>query len=227
MKKKKWLIGVALLILIIIIRLSGIHHYITIEAIRENSQNLQNFIAYNYWLSVLFFVGAIALVVSFAIPLSVLLTIASGYFFGALSGALYSIVGATIGATFSFFTFRYLLRGSVQQKYGHMLEPFNKELKKRGASYLLFMQLLPITPFGIIIVITSLSHISWWTFVWATALGITPGSLIYTFAGRQFMHINVVSDILSWPIIIALILLALISLLPLFVRKFNASVLDQ
>lgn len=225
-RKNKWIFGILLLILILLIRATGVHKYITIETIRQNSQYLQAAIAHNYWFSVFVFIAGISGVVAFAIPISVLLTIASGYFFGVIPGAVYSIVGATLGATISFFTFRYLMRNSVQQKYGRALEKFNTELKKRGATYLLFMQLLPITPFGVIIVISSLSAISWWTFVWATALGITPGSLIYSFAGRQFMHIDKISDILSWPIIIALTLLALSSLLPFIARRINALVLD-
>ena len=223
---KRLLIGLVLIVAILIIRFTGIHKHITLEAIRHNSEALQHYIEYAYLSSVLFFIGFLAIMVVCSIPVSSILTIASGSFFGILPGALYSVIGSTLGATIAFFTFRYLLRGSFEEKYGDKLKKFNEAFKKQGASYLLFMQLLPITPFGLITVVSGLSEVSWWTFVWTTVVGITPGSLIYAFAGRQLMTIKRASDILSWPIILALTGLALIALLPLLVRRFKAAVLD-
>jgi uncharacterized membrane protein YdjX (TVP38/TMEM64 family) len=218
---KRILIGITLVFVLFAIRYSGIHTHLTLEVIRANSMHLQKFIAYSYATSVALFIALFALIVSCAIPLSPLMTVASGYFFQTIPGTLYSIVGATLGATISFFVFRYLLRDYVQKKYGERLKRFNKEFRTRGASYLLFLQLLPITPFGVIAVISGLSTLPWWTFVWTTAVGIAPGSFIYAFAGRQLMTIEKMSDILSWPVIVALSLLALFSLLPIVVRTIH------
>ncbi|MGE0207104.1 MAG: TVP38/TMEM64 family protein [Candidatus Babeliales bacterium] len=219
--QKRFLIGFSLLLLVLVVRFSGIHHYITLERIKEQSHILEYYIQRAYLPSVFMYIGILAALVACAIPVSFLLTIASGYFFGAIPGACYSIIGSTLGATISFFVFRYLLRASVQKKYGHLLEKFNQEFKKRGASYLLFLQLLPVTPYGVIIVISSLSALSWWVFVWTTAIGIAPGSFIFAFAGRQFMSLSSTADVLSWPVLLSLLMLALFALLPLIVDRFK------
>lgn len=218
---RRLLIGLGFIVLIVVARFSGVGSYINLAYIRENSEYLQKLVKDRYGFSVAFFLITYIITVLFSIPVTPALNVAGGYFFGIIPGALYSICGATIGATLSFFMFRYLLRNFVQDRYGARLKVFNQEFEKRGVSYLLFMQLLPITPFGIITVISGLSHISWWTFVWTTALGITPGLFIYAFAGQQLMTIQKSSDILSWPIVFSLVLLALISSLPVLMRHLQ------
>ncbi len=218
---KRLLIGIIFIAVILTLRFSPLCSYINLEYIRRNSVYLQQLVTTNYWFSVGFFIALYVLVVLSAIPVSPALNIVGGYFFDVIPGALYAIVGATIGATIAFFMFRYLLREFVQGKYGHLLKTFNREFKEQGASYLLFMQLLPITPFSVIIIVSGLSEISWWTFVWATILGIAPGSFIFAFAGKQLMSIEKPADVLSWPLILVLVLLAVLALLPIVVRKLR------
>lgn len=221
---KRILIGIGFIAAVLILRFSSLGSYINLEYIRRNSAYLQELINTNYGAAVVLFIALYVAVILSAIPVSPILNIAGGYFFDVIPGALYSIVGAALGATIAFFMFRYLLREFVQGKYGHRLQTFNNEFKKQGASYLLFMQLLPITPFSVITVLSGLSQISWWTFVWATILGIAPGSFIFSFAGKQLMSIEKVSDVLSWPLLLALTLLAVLALVPIIVRKLrNAS----
>lgn len=205
--------------LIIALKWIGIEDYLHIDFFKEHNLRIQLFIYEHYFIAVLLSISILVAMVACMIPISPALNIVNGYFFGAIAGALYSVIGSTIGALISFFIMRYLLYGYIQKKYGHRLQTFNMEVEKRGVSYLLFMQLLPITPFAAIVIIASLSPLSWWTFAWTTAVGILPGSLIYTFAGRQLMYIKEPADIFSWPLIIALLLLACIALLPMLMQK--------
>jgi uncharacterized membrane protein YdjX (TVP38/TMEM64 family) len=59
------------------------------------------------------------------------------------------------------------------------------------------------------------------TYVAATALGIIPGSFVYTFAGRQLGTINALSELASPRLILAFSLLGLLILVPIFYRKFT------
>jgi uncharacterized membrane protein YdjX (TVP38/TMEM64 family) len=61
------------------------------------------------------------------------------------------------------------------------------------------------------------------TYVAATALGIIPGSFVYTFAGRQLGTINTLSELVSPRLILAFSLLGLLILIPIFYRKFTES----
>src|SRR5262249_21148831 len=138
-----------------------------------------------------------------------------------IPGSIYSVWGCTIGATISFLLFRYLLRGLVHEKYGKSLISFNKEVKSHGGYYLLSLVLLPITPFGVVTILSGLSDISVTTFIWAVALGTLPGACIYAFAGKQLMNMEKTSDLLSFPLVIALLFLALLALLPIFIRYYK------
>ncbi|MEX0940468.1 MAG: TVP38/TMEM64 family protein [Candidatus Babeliales bacterium] len=224
---KRLILGFAILIIILIIRFSGVGSYINLEYIRANSLYIQQMIVQNYLFSLFIFLSLYIIFVAASVPVTPALNVAGGFFFGIILGALYSIAGATIGASISFFLFRYLFREFVQRKYGTTLRRFNEEFHQRGISYLLFLQLLPVTPFGLINMLSGVSPISWWRFALATIIGIAPGSFIYAFAGRQLMTIKKASDVFSWPIIIALTLLALFSLLPIIIRKFTKTPLSK
>lgn len=218
---KRLMIGLLFIAGIIVLRSLGVHEYFSLEAIRTRSLLVQGIVQNYYFFSVGILISLFAGLVLCALPVTPLLTLASGYFFGVLPGAIYATVGSTLGAALSFFIFRYLLRSAVEHSYGNALQKFNEQFKKQGASYLLFMQLMPITPFLIIIIISSLSSVSWWTFVWTTMVGIAPGTFLYAFAGRQLMTLEKASDVFSWQMIVGLIILACLALLPLLIKKFK------
>jgi len=148
-----------------------------------------------------------------------MLNLLGGFLFGALVAALYVNIGTTIGSTLSFLTFRYFLGAYVQERYKDKLVDLNAHIKKNGARYLLILQIFPVTPSFLINTLSGLTKIRLWTFVWTTSVGILPGSLVYTFAGRQLGIIESTKDILSWPMVVALILLACMAFLPLIIKK--------
>lgn len=218
---KRIALAIAVLAIIIAIRLSGIDDYFTLDAIRAKREYLSYLVDNYYFFSVCVYIAICASLIAFSIPASPVMTVAGGYFFSAIPGALYSMCGATLGAVCSFLFYRYLFHDAAQKKYGDRLQKFSKAFEEQGAYYLLFLQLMPVTPFGIICVIAGLSTISLWTFVWTTLVGIAPGSFIYAFAGKQLIHINNMQDILSWPVIVAFILLACFSLLPVLIQHIK------
>ena len=57
------------------------------------------------------------------------------------------------------------------------------------------------------------------TYVVATAVGIIPGSVVYTFAGRQLGTINALSELVSPRLLLAFSLLGLLMLIPVIYRK--------
>lgn len=216
--KIKLILTALLIVLLVLARHVGVGDYINLDYVRNNRELLQNFIANNYFLGVLSFIGVYILVVISLLPLTIILNIMGGYFFGMFPGLLYCMVAATTGVLLTFFTFRYLLADCVAHKYGAALAKFNENFKKDGANYLLSLELFPVTPFGIISVLASLSGISVITFLWTSVVGMLPSTLVYCYAGRQLTTISSVDDIFSTPVIIALSLLAALSLVPLCVR---------
>ncbi len=64
-----------------------------------------------------------------------------------------------------------------------------------------------------------LSTISLSTFVWTTAIGIIPGSFVYSYAGSQLSSIQSTEDIVSPSILLALVMLGLLALVPTIYGK--------
>ena len=108
----------------------------------------------------------------------------------------------------------------LQKKYQQQLRSFNSNLAKNGALYLLSLRFIPLFPFFLINILAGLTNLSLYTFIWTTSLGIIPGTLIYTFAGKQLTLLSSPQDMISGKFIIALLLLTGLTLLPLLFKKY-------
>jgi uncharacterized membrane protein YdjX (TVP38/TMEM64 family) len=217
------LIALCVLIAIVVaIRLSGADSYLTVENLRKHKELLEQFISARYTLSVLVYMLVYLVSVAFSVPGATVLTLAGGFLFHLFPGVVYVVAGATLGATFAFLLSRYILGNTIQNKYGVQLQRFNRELDENGHLYLLTVRFIPVFPFFLINILSGLTKIPLWTYVWTTSVGILPGSLVYTFAGSQLGTINSVGDLLGSRILIAFLLLAALTLVPLVLKKIRA-----
>ena len=55
----------------------------------------------------------------------------------------------------------------------------------------------------------------------ATAIGIIPGSFVYTYAGRQLGTINSLKEIASPSVLAAFVLLGLLALVPIVYKRLS------
>ena len=212
--QKKLLILLLLIIAIAAIRLTGVHRYLTFENLQTQKDILHGYVNQNYLLAVIIFMLIYAVSVAFSIPGATILTLAGGLVFGTVLGAIYVNVGATTGAIGVFIFARYLLGAKLQEKYADKLAKFNNEIEINGYSYLLTLRFIPLFPFWMINLFAGLTKIPLRTYAWTTAVGILPGSLVYTYTGNQLNTINSVKDIFSWNILLAFVLLGLLALIP-------------
>ena len=216
MKKshKKYILILTLILIFAAIRVSGLHRYLTFENLQAQKDVLQNYVDANYLLAVLLFMLIYAVSVAFSIPGATILTLTGGLVFGTVLGALYVNVGASSGAIAVFIFARYLLGDKLQEKYGDKLDKFNKEVEINGFSYLLTLRFIPLFPFWMINLFAGLTKIPLRTYAWTTAVGILPGSLVYTFTGNQLNTVHSIKDVFSLNILLAFLLLALFALVP-------------
>lgn len=220
-QKKRLLIAALLCAVVLILHQMGIGKYINFAFFAEHKEQIQAFITQHYGVSVLLYILLNLVVVATTIPISMVVNIIGGYLFGLIPGVLYTNIGVTLGALTSFFVVRYLLADAFKAKYAQAAQRFEAEIKKRGTTYILAMQLFPLTPFALINILAALSGISVWSFYWATALGILPGQIIYAYAGRQLATVDTVKEVMSPPLFIALMLLALLSFVPMLLRRLG------
>jgi uncharacterized membrane protein YdjX (TVP38/TMEM64 family) len=196
--------------------------FLSLTALKENRDSLLAFTDANFAAAVGIFIVAYAIVTGLSLPGAVILTLGGGFLFGATLATLFVNLGATTGATLAFLTARYLLRDTVEQKFGKWLGPFQEGFAKNAFSYLLTLRLIPLFPFFVVNLVSGLTRVNVGTYVAATAIGIIPGSFVYAYAGRQLGTINSLKEIASPNVIGAFVLLGLLALVPVVYKKFAA-----
>ncbi|MFI7359514.1 TVP38/TMEM64 family protein [Streptomyces avidinii] len=124
-----------------------------------------------------------ALAVTALLPGSVL-TASAGALFGLAVGVGAVLVGATAGAALSFGLARWLGRPVVARYAGSgRLARLDAYLTRRGFVAVLLVRLVPLFPFSLINYGAGVAGVRFSSYVTATALGIIPGTVVYTGLG--------------------------------------------
>jgi len=116
---------------------------------------------------------------------------ANGMLFGPVWGSAVTWIGAMLGAWLSFGLARSLGRPFL----GRILTPsrlagLDRLTANGGVPTLLFSRFVPVISFNLINYAAGLTSISWWSFSWATALGILPLCVLVTLAGDGMVSGN-------------------------------------
>lgn len=189
--------------------------------IKMNRDLLVPLVAQRYFLAVLVYWALYALLITLSLPLASVMNITGGFLFGTILGSIYATIGATIGATISFLIVRSFLGRLVQKMYSERLQAFNAALAASGTKYLVTVHFIAVIPFFVVTMLIGLTNVSTWTFIWTTALGIIPSVVICAFAGQQLTTIQHPSDVFSYNVILAFVLLALLAILPVLAKQLR------
>lgn len=160
--------------------------YLSFEALAENREALIAFRDANYLLTVLVFIAAYIVIVAFSLPGAAIATLTGGFLFATFPGALFNIIGATIGATLIFMAARW----GLGEKLAAKMDSSEGAVKKiKGAiddnqwEALFLIRLVPAVPFFVANLVPALVGVPLFRFVVTTFLGIIPGSVVYTSVG--------------------------------------------
>ncbi|HXX73971.1 MAG TPA: TVP38/TMEM64 family protein [Nitrospiraceae bacterium] len=194
--------------------------YLSLDVLKANRDQLLAFTGEHYVPAVALFILIYITQTAFSLPGATIMTLTGGFLFGSLWAALYVNIGATTGATLAFLAARYLFRDWVEQRFGHRLAAFQTGFAQNAFNYLLTLRLIPLFPFFLVNLLSGLTRMKAGTYIIATALGIIPGSLAYTFAGRQLGTINSLAELASPRLLLAFTVLGLLFLMPVIYRKF-------
>ncbi len=168
-----------------------------------------------FLVSVLFFTFYV-IITALSLPGAAIMTLAGGGLFGLAWGLVIVSFASTIGATLAFLVSRYLLRESVQKRFGDRLETLNRGIEREGAFYLFTLRLVPIFPFFLINILMGLTPIKTSTYYWVSQLGMLAGTVVYINAGTQLAQIKGLSGILSPSLLLSF---ALLGFFPLLAKK--------
>ena len=208
------LLGLALFLLL------GLDRYVSFEMLSRHHATLAAWVGEHTVLSAMLYVLAFALVVAFSLPIAILVTPVGGFLFGVTTGALLSVIGATLGSIAVFLAARTAFYDLFHARAGAMLAKLEDGFRRDSFNYLLFLRLVPVFPFWLVNIVPALLGMKLAPYTLATVIGIIPGAIVYASVGAGF---GMVIDrgeapdlgiIFEWRILLPLLGLALLALAP-------------
>ena len=146
-------------------------------------------------------------------PGAAIITLAGGAIFGLWWGTLLVSFASSLGATLAFLVSRFVLRDSIEAKFGNRLAEINRGIEKDGAFYLFTLRLIPVVPFFVINLVMGLTKMKAITFYWVSQIGMLAGTLVYVNAGTQLAQIDSLQGILSPALLGSFVLLGVFPLI--------------
>lgn len=148
--------------------------------------------------------GSISLMVLHSVlPLpGELIAVANGMLFGPVWGAAITWVGAMIGAALSFGVARYFAAPAVARRLSRGHAEILADWRSRPLP-LLLVRLVPVISFNLINYGAGAAGIGWWLFLWTTALGILPITVLSVVLGDRLLE----ASWIEWSIAAVAILL--------------------
>ena len=216
MSKTKLIFAVIFASLVVSFFVFDLGQYFTLEHIKSQRESISSqFIENPIKIAGIFFIIYVA-VAGLSLPGAAILTLIGGAIFGLVTGLVLVSFASSIGATLAFLVSRFLLRDSVQRKFGSNLASLNSGIEKEGGFYLFTIRLIPAFPFFIVNLLMGLTPIKTWTFYWVSQLGMLAGTAVFINAGTELGKIESLGDILSPGLIFSFVLLGVF---PLIAKK--------
>lgn len=206
---KKLVIVLALAALITAYLLFDLGSYLTIDGIKRVAGDIDGFYKENAILVLAAFFLIYVAVTAASLPGAAIMTVAAGALFGLVTGTILVSFASTMGATLAFLSSRYVLRDSIEARFGKRLKAINQGLERDGAFYLFTLRMVPIFPFFVVNLVMGLTRIKTWTYVWVSQVGMLLGTIVYVNAGTQLARIDSLSGIASPAVLISFALLGI------------------
>ncbi len=209
----------------------GLNKYLTLDLLKENREVLKSWVHDHKTEAVVMFIMAYIVVAAFSLPLGALFSIAGGFLFGSVFGAMWIVIGATIGATILFLIAKTALGEPLRQRFAVQIKGMEEGFKANAFSYLMLLRVVPLFPFWLVNLAPAFLGVSAVTFVITTFLGIIPGSFVFASIGNGLNALFEAGEtpdlslmaLLSRPdFYIPIVGLAVLSLIPIVYRALAA-----
>jgi uncharacterized membrane protein YdjX (TVP38/TMEM64 family) len=225
LKDRRFWLVVGALLAVAAVRGAGIASYLSLDTLRAHRHELTAFVAGNYWLAALAYIGIYILAVAFSMPGALFLTLAGGFLFGAIAGTIFTVAGATMGAVLIFVFARSIFGENALKRFGPQAERLAASIQKNTWSYLLVLRLAPLFPFFLVNLIPAFAGVGLAAYALTTFFGIIPGTAVFSLSGAGLGGVLdsgetiSVRSVLTPEILLALSGLALLSLAAIPLRR--------
>lgn len=186
--------------------------FLTLDALRGAWVELESYARAKPVLAiVLFFLGYVALA-GLSLPGAVVMALAAGAVYGVLVGTVVASFASTTGATVAFLISRFLLRDTVQRRFGRRIGAVNRGIERDGVFYLFALRMVPVIPFQLVNLLMGLLPIRGATFFLVSQAGMLSATIFYVHAGTRLAALDSSRELLSPGVIVAF---SLVGVLPL------------
>jgi pyruvate/2-oxoglutarate dehydrogenase complex dihydrolipoamide dehydrogenase (E3) component/uncharacterized membrane protein YdjX (TVP38/TMEM64 family) len=213
---RKLILALAVLALAIAYFALGLGRYFSLDYVKQRQAGLAALYAARPAFVIAACFAVYVAVTALSLPGATIMTLAAGAIFGVVAGTIVVSFASSVGATLAFLAARYVLRDSVQAKFGARLAEVNRGIEKEGAFYLFTLRLVPIFPFFLINLVMGLTRMKAGTFYAVSQAGMLAGTIVYVNAGTQLARIDTPAGILSPALIGSFVLLGIF---PLIAKK--------
>ena len=160
---------------------------------------------------------------TFSLPGSLIIILASSFFFGFITGFIINITTIVLGSLCFFLFFKNIFKKYFNKQIEKFSDKLNKIIKKSSFEYLVLLRLIFGVPLFVQNLFLSTLNISKTKFIISSFIGFTPYFLLFSFIGNQFSDLIEVkefqlSNILSFELIFIFLLLIIFLLLRIFFK---------
>ena len=216
MSRNKFVLVAAVAALVVLYFVFDLGRFFSLDYVKQRQADFEMLYAQHPAAVTGAFFAIYVAVAGLSLPGAAILTLVAGAIFGLLVGTVVVSFASSIGATLAFLVSRYVLRDSVQSKFGARLGDINKGIEKDGAFYLFTLRLVPLIPFFVINLVMGLTRMKTGVFYVASQIGMLAGTIVYVNAGTQLARIDSLRGILSPGLIGSFVLLGVF---PLIAKK--------
>ncbi len=226
----KRMLPFAVIILMAVLGFVFLKDYLSFEKLAENQEALKAWRDGNFILASLAFVAVYVVIVAFSLPGAAIASLTGGFLFGVVTGSVYNIAAATMGATAIFMAARMGFGETLSTKMDSSkgaVKALKDGLKENEVSYLLIMRLVPAVPFFVANLVPALVGVNLKRFIWTTFVGIIPGGVVYTWVGAGLSDVFARGETPNLGIIFEiqvlgpLLGLAVLAMLPIAIKKIK------
>jgi uncharacterized membrane protein YdjX (TVP38/TMEM64 family) len=200
---------------------------VALDILRAHHGELLRFVAEAPVLASVLFMTLYAAAVAISLPGVAILTVIGGYLFGWLHGTMLVLVAATVGATGIFLLARSALGDYVRERAAPAVQRFGEGFRRHALSYGFALNVVPIFPYVLIILVPAACGVPLHTFLSGMFLGLVPGTFLFAGIGdrlEEALNSGVplrLAHFVSPEILLSLTGLAALALLPVVWRRLR------
>jgi len=201
-------------------------HFLSFDTLTEHRVNLLTWVDTHAILAPMAFILAYIVVVTFSLPAGMLMTLTGGFLFGALAGGIYTVIGATIGATLLFLIAKTSVGDYLLSKAGDGVQKLQQGFAEDALSYMFVLRLLPVVPFVVANLAPAFFGVPLRIYVTATFFGIMPATFVYALVGSGLGSVFdqgqevTLTGVLTPEVLAGLLGLALLAVMPVAYKRF-------